>query len=174
MNNEYEKIIPRRFWLAKEEDVPESITQKVRDQIANRNGLYFWGNPGVGKTHLVCAIIKILLGNFKVKYFNVGDLLERLRAEFNKPEVEEGILEQIMNFKGVLVLDDIGAEKASEWTRERLYLIINKRYEDMFPTIFTSNYNLSDLQERLGDRITSRIAGSTLDIKISGVDQRLN
>jgi DNA replication protein DnaC len=77
-----------------------------------------------------------------------------------------------MNFKGIIVFDDIGAEKVSDWTRERLYLIINKKYEDMIPMIFTSNCDLEILSARLGDRISSRIMGMTELIKVDGEDMR--
>ncbi len=101
--------------------------------------------------------------------------MEKLREEFNKSNSDDfSLLRYLMNFKGILILDDIGAERSSEWTRERLYLILNKRYEYMLPVIFTSNCDLDLLAEQVGDRITSRIKGMTILLKVDGEDKRLN
>ena len=82
--------------------------------------------------------------------------------------------EKIMDFKGLLFIDDIGAEKMTEWVAETFYLILNYRYNEMLPTIFTSNLSPSELAERIGDRIVSRIIGSSDVIKLDGEDRRLS
>ena len=174
MEKDYKKIIPIRFHNASYEDIPEEFKEKITKQIRDRNGVYFFGESGVGKTHMVCGLIKNFLKNgIDVMFLNTGDFLEKLREEFNKPnDEEESLFRTIMDFKGVLVFDDIGAEKASDWTRERLYLIINKKYEDMIPMIFTSNCDMEILSARMGDRISSRIMGMTDIIKVDGDDLR--
>jgi DNA replication protein DnaC len=72
----------------------------------------------------------------------------------------------------VLILDDLGAEKASEWVAETLYILIDDRYGNMKPTVFTSNYSPSELAERLGDRIVSRIMEMCRIIEIKTSDKR--
>jgi DNA replication protein DnaC len=72
-----------------------------------------------------------------------------------------------------LVIDDLGAEKSSEWAREILYLIIDKRYSDLLPTIITSNLSPKELAEKLDDRLVSRLMEDAIVIKIDGKDHRV-
>ena len=178
MKKNYKQVIPARFQdVSYKDDVLDSIKELSVKQIREGNGLYIYGGPGVGKTHTICAIAKnVILNGIDIRFFNTSNLLEKLREEFNKPidadQDSVGILRDIMDFDGVLFLDDIGAEKESEWTRERLYLIINKKYEDCRPIIFTSNCDMEILSARLGDRITSRIKGMSKIIELEGRDLR--
>ena len=70
-------------------------------------------------------------------------------------------------------MDDLGAEKPSDWVSEQLYMIINSRYEDMLPTIITTNCNTKELIERLGERTVSRIIEMTEPVTIKASDYRL-
>lgn len=171
---DYKKIIPPRFHnVSYEADVSDRMKEVFTKQIKSGNGVYLYGGPGVGKTHVVCAIAKNILENgIDVWFLNTSEFLEKLRQEFNSDDFQD-LFKEVMDFKGVLILDDIGAEKASEWTRERLYLVINKKYEEMQPVIFTSNCDLEILSARLGDRITSRIIGMTEVLEKRGEDKRL-
>lgn len=176
MLNDINKIIPIRFQNASYEDVPEEIKATVTKQIRERNGVYFYGGSGVGKTHMVCALMKNFFKNgLEVMFLNTSDFLEQLREEFDahvENYDEDGLFRRVMNFRGILIFDDIGSEKVSDWTRERLYLIINKKYEDMIPMIFTSNNDMEILSARVGDRISSRIMGMTEIVKVDGEDIR--
>lgn len=170
----FKKIIPLRFHKVSYSDISKKIQEIITEQIKERNGVYFYGESGVGKTHIVCALVKNLLeNNIEVMFLNTGEFLERIRQEYNENE-DRDCFRDVMDFKGVLIFDDIGAEKTSEWVRERLYLIINKKYEDMIPVIFTSNHDLETLASKTGDRIVSRIVGMTKIIKVEGDDKRLN
>jgi DNA replication protein DnaC len=73
----------------------------------------------------------------------------------------------------ILILDDLGAEKISDWVREQLYIIINRRYENMLPTIVTTNCTTAELVERLGERTVSRLIEMTDAYKITTDDYRL-
>lgn len=180
MQQDYKKIIPLRFQNASyEDDVSPKIKETTIKQIRTRSGLYIWGLPGTGKTHLVCALIKnIVKEGFEVKFYNTGDFLEKLRGEFSDGFSHEdgypGLFREIMDFKGILVFDDIGAEKITDWARERLYLVINKKYEDMVPVFFTSNCDMEILSARLGDRLASRIRGMVYIFEKTGPDRRLD
>jgi len=180
MKYDYKKILPIRFHnVSYENDVLEVIKKESQKQLKQRDGLYLWGLPGSGKTHIACAIAKNILDfGLEVRFFNTSDFLERLRDEYdNKTKIDEdsnGLFRDTMDFRGILIFDDLGAEKASEWVIERLYMIINKKYEDMIPIIFTSNCDLEILSARLGDRITSRIAGMASFIHVNGPDRRLS
>ena len=170
-------MIPPRFHNVSYENDFSPVTRALIDvEIKNRNGLYIYGDSGVGKTHLACALAKDLLEKgFKVSFFEVAKLLELMRRGYDKGDEEENgdIFWELMTLKnGFIFLDDIGAEKLTDWARERLYLIINEKYNDLTPIIFTSNCDIEILSARAGDRITSRIVGTTEPIRLSGADRR--
>lgn len=71
------------------------------------------------------------------------------------------------------MLDDIGAEKPTEWVRETLFSLIDFRYQNNKPIIFTSNFHLSNLENKLGKPIISRIVEMCRVIKLDGEDFRL-
>lgn len=106
-----------------------------------------------------------------VLYINVTDFLEKLRASY-KGEVE-GIdeLKAKLRKAKIVIMDDLGAEKPSEWARERLYEVINHRDNEMLTTIYTSNLSIDKIEERLGSRIASRVRNSTV-VKLVGEDRR--
>ena len=78
-----------------------------------------------------------------------------------------------MEHHGLLFLDDLGAENATDFVRDTLYLIINRRYEGKLPVIITSNLDLGELSDSVGDRIASRIAGMCDMVELEGGDRRL-
>lgn len=184
MKLDFIKIAPLRYQnVSYETDVPENVKQTFTEQIRQRKGVYLYGEAGVGKTHIACALIKHLTEKgIEAKFYNAGDFLEQLREDFEKGGYYEdedgseylGLFRETMNFPGVLVFDDLGAEKISDWARERFYLIINKKYEDMIPMIFTSNVDLEIISARLGDRVASRIVEMVQGIRCNGEDKRLN
>lgn len=168
--------IPERFKKAKYEYVLDEIRQLFAKIPDSRNGIYIYGGAGVGKTHTAYALKQAsyeVLGK-KAKFYNTTELLRDIRNDFGKdPNKDYTVSKEIMEYRGVLILDDIGAEKISEWVLETFYLIINKRYNEMLPTIFTSNFSVSELSEYLGDRITSRIVGMCNIVEMKGSDRRI-
>ena len=176
MKKDYKNIIPQRFYeVSYENDVPELLKGALIAQLQARNGLLMSGKTGVGKTHVACAMAKYILDQgFDVLFYNTGKFLELLREEFGKEDEEKHLFRDMLEFKGVIILDDIGAEKPSAWAIERLYLIINEKYESMTPMIFTTNCEKEALMDTLGDRIVSRITGMTLTVRIPGQDRRTN
>ena len=171
----FEYRIPKKFQNVSC-DIPSDIEKDMVEQIKKGEGVYLFGESGVGKTYLFYAFSKnIIKQGYEVLILNTGIFLEELRLDFNKKYYgnEKSLFQEILDFKGILFFDDIGAEKSSDWTRERLYLILNKRDEDVLPTFFTSNLDLSSLAEQVGDRITSRISGITTRIELKGEDKRL-
>jgi DNA replication protein DnaC len=127
---------------------------------------YYYGKAGTGKT--IRATQQMLIysrynfaimgGRQQAHFMEVPELLLQLRNTYNRGEqTDVQILEQYSEC-GLLVLDDLGSEKTTDYAYQMLYLIINRRYNNLLPTIFTSNFNLSELADKLqDDRITSRI-----------------
>lgn len=174
--NDYKKVIPPRFHNVNyETDVSEIIKSTCAAQLKLKKGLFLVGETGVGKTHIAYAIAKELVEEgHKVRFYNTSEFLDILRDEFNAPDEERGLFKEIMDYDGVLFFDDIGAEKPSAWAVERLYLIINKKYEQVRPMFFTTNCSKDNLVKILGDRIVSRITEMTVQIRIQGTDRRQN
>lgn len=113
------------------------------------------GRSGAGKTHLAAAIAnrRIELGK-PALFIVVPDLLDHLRASY-RPEAEEpynSLFEQVRNTP-LLVLDDLGAHSATPWATEKLYQILNHRYNAQLPTVITTNTPLEEMDERLRTRL---------------------
>jgi DNA replication protein DnaC len=122
-------------------------------------GLFFRATTGAGKTHLATAILRaVILKGYTGLYTNVPQLLEMMRdLMFNRAEYDDaGFLERCETC-GLLVLDDLGAETVTGWVQDRLYLLVNRRYENMGRTIVTTNCDEPTLRERIGARVESRL-----------------
>jgi len=113
------------------------------------------GNYGCGKTHLAAAI-----ANFQVEqglpvlFVVVPDLLDHLRATFSPDSaVSFDRRFETVRTAPLLILDDLGAQSSTPWAQEKLYQILNHRYNAQLPTVITTNYELEDLDLRLRSRI---------------------
>lgn len=155
--------------------------EHIVENVAEGNGLYIWGkSTGSGKTSWAC---KIMSYYFRKIAFNSGleneglyiflpTFLEDLRNSYDNPDPDfEQVLDMLKKCK-LLIIDDIGAERVTEWVRERLVSIINTRVGAGLSTIYTSNLSPEELKEGLGDRISSRVLGSSVVVEITGADRR--
>jgi len=135
----------------------------VNDCIQNPYGLgiLFTGPVGSGKTYLAASIANELMeSNLAVLFLVVPDLLDELRATY-KSEVNELDLLDTARTIPILILDDLGAHNYTDWTRNRLYSIINYRLNEQLPTVITSNLSLDEMEDYIGVRTTSRIIQSS-------------
>ncbi len=156
--------------------IPESNTQKAYEVALEfqpkGNGLLFLGACGVGKTHLAAAIANKQIGKMPTLFISCPDFLFELREGINKKGKPSHLFDLARRVQ-LLILDDIGAEKSSEWVQETLFVLINYRYEQMLPTILTSNCSLKELEEKVGERITSRMIEMCRCIRMNGEDWRV-
>jgi DNA replication protein DnaC len=105
---------------------------------------------------------------------NTTELMFDIRRDFDRGVYDkERWDERLPDFRGVLILDDIGAERLTDFVAETFYLIVNGRYNKMLPTIFTSNFTIGELSERVGDRIASRIVEMCDLVELIGEDKRM-
>lgn len=117
-----------------------------------------YGKTDTGKTHIACAIAnKMIESRIPVRYINVTSMFDKLRKNFDLSEYEEACL---------LIIDDLGKEKQSDWVSEQLYAIANHRYEEMRPSIITTELSLADLNKRYGDAIFRRLTSLHILIKL--------
>ncbi len=148
-------------------------------------GLFFLGDPGVGKTHLAVAALKqvIVTRGARGIFYDTRDLLKMIRGTYNAVvrTTELEVLRPVME-ADLLVLDDLGAEKTSEWVEETLNLIVNTRYNERRVTIFTSNYpdvppdaggDVISLHDRIGFRMRSRLHEMCDFLDLEGADYRM-
>ena len=137
-------------------------------------GLMLIGPYGCGKTHLAAAILHRCAEDGTPGMFVVApDLLAQIRSSYRTGDGRADEIVDAAKNTPLLVLDDLGAEKASPWVQEQLYMLINHRYEHMLPTVITTNNDGQELEQELGRRTLSRLAEMTVPIKIKAGDYRM-
>jgi DNA replication protein DnaC len=144
------------------------------DRLENGRGIIFFGDNGTGKTHLAAAILQDAIQQEHTGVFvSVPDLIAKIRKSWNSEDNESDLIDTLIK-ADVVVMDDLGAENTKAWIVERLFVIINARYERMLPVIFTSNCNFQELKQKVGGRIESRIYEMCEGISLTGEDFRKN
>lgn len=153
-------------------------------------GLLLTGGPGVGKTHLAVSVLRALFARKRVRgqFWDFQSLIRQIRNSYN-PETrttELQVLEPVVE-ADLLLLDDLGAWKMTEWMLDTLFYVVNSRYMAKRPTLVTTNFQdispeaakrddssrLKEfLVERVGAPLRSRLIEMSLVINIKGTDHR--
>jgi DNA replication protein DnaC len=159
------------------------IARKFIEEWKTRDrGLMFVGPVGVGKTHLSVAILKTLIEDWGVRglFCDFSDLLERIQATFSRtnPDSADDVLAPYRDAE-LLVLDELGARRPTDWVRDVLYGLINTRYNRQRLTIVTSNYSDAPvrqgeekLEDRIGTMVRSRLYEMCDLVVLDGLDYR--
>jgi len=155
--------------------------QRLVAEFPVDRGLLFMGPAGVGKTHLAVSIIKGLVSKgFGGIFCEFGSLLKEIQDSYNpiSKSSELKVLAPIYE-TDMLVLDELGATIPTDWVRDTMYQIINKRYNDRKLTIFTTNYSDARrtdreqvLEDRIGTRLRSRLYEMCTKVVLDGGDYR--
>lgn len=173
-----ESVVPMRYRAA---DPTRMLAELQRVDIAT-TGVLLYGPSGRGKTFqaslLVQASIRVALerdpfttsaGHFQ--WHNAASLFEQLRSQMRKDDATRITVAQLANAP-VLVLDDLGAERPTDWVRERLYDIVNTRYEAQRSVLVTTNLTPEQMERSLGARIAGRLIEMCRVIDIDGPQLR--
>lgn len=122
--------------------------------LSDGSGLFIAGSVGTGKTHLAAAIsLQLLNQGVPVIFRTAMDMLGDIKRAYSGEVSESAVLNEYKQAK-LLVIDDLGKERMTEWAAAVLYGIINARYENMLPTIVTTNFSTGDLLKSLGEETT--------------------
>ncbi|MFG3255260.1 ATP-binding protein [Streptomyces sp. NPDC048172] len=140
--------------------------------IARGRSLLIVGTTGTGKTHQAYGAVRSLLAagvRLRWKATTAADLYAELRPRPGSDGERE--LQDLARCP-LLIIDDLGAAKASEWTEEITMRLINRRYNEMLPTLVTTNLGMADLRAHIGDRVASRLTEMTDKVILDGPDRR--
>ncbi len=132
-----------------------------------RGWLVLTGNSGSGKTHLAAAVANHCIGlQVRTFFIVVPDLLDHLRSTFgpNSEVTYDELFEQVRNVP-LLILDDLGAQTSSPWASEKLFQVLNHRFNSQLPTVVTTNLPLDRLDESLQSRLTDPALSTVIEVE---------
>ena len=145
-----------------------------------QKGLMLIGPPGIGKTHMAVSVLRHVVQRTGARglYYDTRALLKDIRNTYNPVThtAEIDVIRPVMEAE-LLVLDDLGAERLTDWVEETMSLIVNTRYNERRATIFTSNYEdipdeVNSLLVRVGFRLHSRLREMCEFLEYDGPDFR--
>jgi len=169
-------MVPRIFRLARLEDFhPDAVAPALSWCKDPKGFLLICGPCGTGKTHLAASVLMEGRRQGKsVGIYYCGQMFTDLRASFDRDsEISEHDLIDQFTAKQPIIFDDIGVTPNRDYVSEIWYQIIDTRYKEQLPTIFTCNLMPKDMAQVLGERITSRACSGTI-LKMVGDDRRIN
>ena len=155
---------------------PVRAQPRRRTSAAGR-GLWFMGDVGTGKTTLAMLVSKAALdAGHSVAIYSVPHLLAEIRDTYDRDPGERSYMDFFNRLAAVdlLHLEDVGAEKQTDWVLEQLYSLINERYEQQRSILVTTNLPFEKLEEQIGQRTVSRIVEMCGDpVPLYGEDRRI-
>jgi DNA replication protein DnaC len=170
-----------------DEPVRQRIGAYVREmdaRLEGGRGLWLGGERGTGKTSAAALLVKEASARgYAAGFHPLAELLVSLRGAYDgaapgdvgsfAPEHEEQLIDRLCDLD-LLVMDDVGAVRATPWVLQQLYVIVNRRYNDQRATVITTHLEREQLAAVLGWGIVSRLVEMTgRPVLFGGVDRRL-
>lgn len=175
--------IPKRFAECTFKSYPVSeqtrpIVERVQSWATGaekKGSLLLYGSFGTGKTGLAVSCLRATIEREQSSlFFTVPALLDAIRATYapDSKVDERKVIDAVKNAP-FLVLDDLGAERVTEWVAEKLFTVINHRHDEELPTVFTSNLDMAQLAAHIGERTAWRIVEMAEVVKVDGPNLRV-
>ena len=139
------------------------------------SGICICGRAGNGKSHLAAALVnRVIQRGFTAVFIEVPDLFSRIKATYGaEGEGSEDKIMAALSKCDLLVLDDAGAEKPTDWVQEKFYQIINARYKNRLPVVITTNTkDMAGLEDIIGFRAYDRVLEMCVPLKNNGESYR--
>jgi DNA replication protein DnaC len=152
-----------------------SFVDDLDARLQEGRGLWLFGDTGTGKTTLAMLISKAALEAGKtVAIYSLPKLLARIRRTYDSEPGGDSYLSFFERLTSVdlLHIDDLGAEKRSDWVLEQLYALVNERYEAQRSILITTNLPHPELEEQIGSRTVSRLTQICDEVEVRGEDRR--
>jgi DNA replication protein DnaC len=169
------QAIPNRFRWATldqlhDDQQPETLSLWAD---AGTGNLIVLGPVGTGKTFAAVAACRARHDHGdEVHFWPIVELLDGLRDEVADSSLATRLFDRLTGDADVLVLDDLGGHRSTEWADERLYAIVNRRWLDEKPTVVTTNLSGTALTASLGRRVMSRLLDGSTIARLTGDDLR--
>jgi DNA replication protein DnaC len=148
---------------------------KLDESLDSGRGLWLFGDTGTGKTTLAMLVSKAALeAGRSVAIYSLPKLLARIRRTYDSEPGGDNYLAFFERLTAVdlLHIDDLGAEKRSDWVLEQLYALINERYEAQRSVLVTTNLPHEELEDQIGSRTVSRLSQICDEVPLFGADRR--
>jgi DNA replication protein DnaC len=152
-----------------------AFVDALDEKLESGRGLWLFGDTGTGKTTLAMLISKSALDSGRsVAIYSLPKLLARIRRTYDSEPGGDSYLSFFERLTAVdlLHIDDLGAEKRSDWVLEQLYALINERYEAQRSMLITTNLPHPELEEQIGARTVSRLSQICDQVELFGTDRR--
>lgn len=153
----------------------QGYVDDLERRLGEGRGLWLFGDTGTGKTTLAMLISKAALEAGKtVAIYSLPKLLARIRQTYDAAPGGDSYATFFERLTSVdlLHIDDLGAEKRSDWVLEQLYALVNERYETQRSMLITTNLSHADLEEQIGSRTVSRLNQMCDEVEVRGADGR--
>lgn len=137
------------------EDNQEALTTLIKythlcTENKVKDGIIIYGSIGYENTHLAASIANEIIRNKKIALLErTSSIADRIKESFNKTVTTESEIMELYSNVDMLIIDDFGSETISKWALEKLYRIINNRYENELPIVITTRYTREELMEEI-------------------------
>jgi DNA replication protein DnaC len=152
-----------------------SYIDELDVRLDEGRGLWLFGDTGTGKTTLAMLVSRTAIERgHTVAIYSLPKLLARIRRTYDSEPGGDSYLSFFERLTSVdlLHIDDLGAEKRTDWVMEQLYALINERYESQRSIMVTTNLPHEELEDQVGQRTISRLTQVCDEVPLYGTDRR--